>query len=325
MNQGETALWDGRRAAADTQKIVEQNLRLWGSLPYEKYVFLNLIVDSGGGLEHKNSVTMMTGRYATRTHKSYLGWLGLVSHEYFHAWNVKRLRPRELGPFDYENEVYTQNLWVAEGFTDYYSGLQVRRAGLATDAEYLGVGAASDIWSDSLSAHIEALQTTPGRLTQPVGMASYDAWIKAYRPDENSVNTAISYYTKGSVIAWLLDAKLRHSTAGRAGLDDLMRLAYQRYSGERGYDTAEFVAAASEIAGADLQAVVPCGARYDGRTRLLRSSRLVRIGLQEDGRAQERRPGQSIRRNPDARRSWKADHFADSAQRAGRDRRAQRG
>ena len=253
VNEGETSLWDGKRAAADTRKIVEQNLKLWGSLPYEKYVFLNLIVDAGGGLEHKNSFTAMTNRYATRTHKGYLGWLGLVSHEYFHAWNVKRLRPRELGPFDYENEVYTHNLWVAEGFTEYYSGLMVRRAGLASDAEYLGTGAPGELWSDSLSAHINDLQTTPGRLTQPLGMASYDAWIKAYRPDENSGNTTISYYTKGSVVAWLLDGKLRHMSEGRNGLDDLMRLAFARYSGEHGYTTEEFVALASEVAGFDLK------------------------------------------------------------------------
>ena len=254
VNQGETALWDGARSARDTQRIVEQNLKLWGSLPYAKYVFLNLIVESGGGLEHNSSMTIMSSRYTTRTRKSYLGWLGLVSHEYFHAWNVKRLRPVELGPFDYENEVYTHNLWMAEGFTDYYAGLNVRRAGLATDAEYLGAGTTPETWSNSISAPIEILENIPGRFVQPLASASYDAWIKAYRPDENSVNTTISYYTKGTVIAWLLDARIRHSTEGHKTLDDLMRLAYSRYSGERGYTTEQFVGAASEIAGQDLNA-----------------------------------------------------------------------
>lgn len=253
VNQGETLLWDGPRAAADTRRIVEQNLRLWGSLPYDKYVFLNLIVDAGGGLEHKNSFTIMSSRYATRTRKSYLGWLGLVSHEYFHAWNVKRLRPKELGPFDYENEVYTPNLWVAEGFTDYYSGLLLRRAGLVTDAEYLGTGPPGELWSDSLSAHIGALQTTPGRLSQPLATASYDAWIKAYRPDENSGNTSISYYTKGSVVAWLADARMRQRSGGQRGLDDLMRLAFARYAGKLGYTMEDFVGVASELAGFDLR------------------------------------------------------------------------
>jgi predicted metalloprotease with PDZ domain len=254
VNQGETWLWDGPRSARDTQKIVEQNLKMWGSLPYEKYVFLNLIVDAGGGLEHKNSVCMMTGRYATRTRRAYLGWLDLVSHEYFHAWNVKRLRPVELGPFDYENENYTHNLWVAEGFTDYYTGLNVRRAGLSTDAEYLMGGAPGERDMSSLSAQIDALQTSPGRLTQPLEMASYDAWIKAYRPDENSANTSVNYYVKGGLVGWLLDAKIRHLTDGTKSLDDGMRLAFRRYSGTHGYTTPEFVAVMSEVAGQDLSA-----------------------------------------------------------------------
>ncbi len=252
VNEGETALWDGPRSARDTQRIVEQNLKMWGSLPYEKYVFLNLIGDGGGGLEHKSSMTIMSGRYSTRTRRSYLDWLGLVSHEYFHAWNVKRLRPVELGPFDYENEVYTPNLWVAEGFTDYYAGLNVRRAKLAGDAEYLGVGTPQEIWRNSLSAPIEALQSIPGRLVQPLATASFDAWIKAYRPDENSINTSISYYTKGSIVGWLLDAHIRHLSDGRKSLDDLMRLAFSRYSGEHGYTTEQFLATASEVAGIKL-------------------------------------------------------------------------
>lgn len=254
VNQGEGPLWDGARATGDTQKIVEQNLRMWGSLPYSRYVFLNLIVDAGGGIEHKNSFTIMTSRYATRTRKAYLDWLGLVSHEYFHAWNVKRLRPVELGPFDYENETYTRSLWIAEGFTEYYSGLNVRRAGLATDAEYLGAGPPNEVWPASLSSLIESLQTTPGRLVQPIEAASYDAWIKLYRPDENTPNTAISYYVKGALVAWLLDAKIRQVTGDSKTLDDLMRAAYAKYSGEHGYSVDEFVALASDVAGTDLQA-----------------------------------------------------------------------
>ncbi len=252
VNEGETPLWDGARAAKDTQRIVEQNLKMWGFLPYDKYVFLNLIVEGGGGLEHKSSMTIMSSRYSTRTRKSYLGWLALVSHEYFHAWNVKRLRPVELGPFDYENEVYTRNLWVAEGFTDYYAGVNLRRAALMTDAEFLGAGAPNDVPRNSVSAQIETLQTTPGRLAQPLEMASYDSWIKAYRPDENSVNSSISYYVKGAVTAWLLDAHIRELTSDRKSLDDLMRLAYSRYSGAKGYTTSEFIAAAGETAGQDL-------------------------------------------------------------------------
>jgi hypothetical protein len=130
----------------------------------------------------------MASRWATRTRKAHLRWLELASHELFHAWNVKRLRPIELGPFDYEREVFTPSLWVVEGITDYYGDVLVLRAGRSSPQEFL----------DSLSDKIEELQTTPGRAVRSVTQASMDAWIKLYRPDENTPNTAISYYTKGA-------------------------------------------------------------------------------------------------------------------------------
>lgn len=238
-----TSTFDSIRAAADVQKIVEQNLKLWGDLPYDKYLFLNMLTESGGGLEHKNSTLIMTNRWTTHTRKSYLSWLGLCSHEYFHAWNVKRLRPVELGPFDYENEVYTRSLWVSEGFTDYYGELNVHRAGLSTREEYL----------EAISNMIEELQTTPGRLVQSAATASYDAWVKLYRPDENSVNASISYYTKGALIAFLLDGKVRKITNGSKGLDDVMRAAFEKYSGDRGFTPDEFRAVAEQVAGVSLK------------------------------------------------------------------------
>jgi len=241
--EGDPSLYDTKRAAADAQKIVQAARDVWGQLPYPHYYFLDLVVDAGGGLEHKNSTMLMSGRFATRTRRSYLGWLGLVSHEYFHNWNVKRLRPIELGPFDYENEVYTKGLWVAEGFTDYYSGLLVQRAGLSSRDEFL----------DDLSGQIESVQTVPGRLATPVGMASYDTWIKQYRPDENTINTSINYYPKGAVIGFLLDAKIRRATNGAKTLDDAMRLAYSRYAGAKGYTLDQFYATMSEVAGTDLK------------------------------------------------------------------------
>jgi predicted metalloprotease with PDZ domain len=242
VNVGEGGVFDGPRAAKDLEKIVSQDRHLWGSLPYERYIFFNMITESGGGLEHKNSTVLMTNRWATRTRRAYLAWLQLASHEYFHAWNIKRLRPAELGPFDYENENVTRSLWIAEGFTDYYADLQVARAGLQTRDEYL----------EDVSDTIELLQTTPGRLVQSAEMASFDAWIKYYRPDENSNNTSISYYTKGTVIAFLLDAKIRKATNGSKSLDDVMRTAYQRFSGPKGYTPEEFRAVAEQIAGVSL-------------------------------------------------------------------------
>ncbi|MPY90117.1 MAG: PDZ domain-containing protein [Luteitalea sp.] len=242
VNDGEGGVWDGPRSARDVEQIVRATERLWGMLPYEKYVFLNLLTEAGGGLEHKNSTTLMASRWATRTRERYRSWLGLVSHELFHTWNIKRLRPRELGPFDYENEVHTTGLWMGEGFTSYYGDLLVCRAGLTTDDEYLR----------DLSAAIKGLQTTPGRAVQPVSSASYDAWIKYYRRDENTDNTTISYYTKGAIVAFLLDAKIRQATNGRQSLDDAMRLAYERFSGSRGYTQAELRRTFTEVAGVDL-------------------------------------------------------------------------
>ncbi len=242
--EGGSGVWDGPRSARDAQEIVKANLRLWGALPYPRYVFFNMLTEAGGGLEHANSTVMMTSRWRTGTRKDYLGWLGLVSHEYFHAWNVKRLRPVELGPFDYEREVHTTSLWIAEGFTDYYDSLMVRRAGLSTREEYL----------EALGNSIRELQTTPGRLAMPLSSSSYDAWIKQYRPDENSPNATVSYYTKGGVVAFLLDALVRERTNGARSLDDVMRLAFTRYSGGRGYTQEEFRRTASEVAGADLSA-----------------------------------------------------------------------
>ncbi len=240
-NEGEAGVFDGQRAAADLAKVVAEAERLWGSLPYERYAFINVLSEAGGGLEHKSSTVLMASRWATSTRRPYLNWLTLAAHEHFHAWNVKRLRPIELGPFDYERENPTTSLWMAEGFTAYYEHMLVRRAGLMTDAELI----------DGVGADIRDLQTTPGRLAQPVATASSDAWIKHYRPDENTPNTAISYYTKGAVIGFVLDAKIRQATSGAKSLDDVMRLAYSRYSGAKGFTEADFKHVVHDVAGRD--------------------------------------------------------------------------
>ena len=241
VNVGEGGLWDGTRAADDVERIVRAQFELWGSIPYDRYVFLNLITESGGGIEHKDSTVLMTSRWQMRDRERYLDWLTLVSHELFHAWNVKRLRPVELGPFDYENEVHSRSLWVAEGLTVYYGALMVHRAGLSSRDEFFA----------GLSDEIRRLQTTPGRLVQTVEQSSYDAWIKYYRQNENSRNTTVSYYTKGAVIGFLLDAKLRRMTGGAKSLDDVMRLAYDRYSGLRGFTPPEFRATVEDALATD--------------------------------------------------------------------------
>lgn len=261
VNEGEGPMWDGPASARDAAKIVAEYSRMWGGLPYEKYVFFNMLIESGGGLEHRNSTWLNSSRWAyagvddvppggadpsaARSRRpTRLGWLGLVSHEYIHLWNVKRLRPVELGPFDFENEVYTRSLWLSEGVTSYYGPLALARSGLSTEPQFLR----------AMSSAIGQLQTTPGRLVQPVETASFDAWIKLYRPNENSSNTSISYYTKGEVIGFLLDARIRKLTAGAKSLDDVMVLAYKRFGGAKGFTPEDFRKTASEVAGADLSA-----------------------------------------------------------------------
>ena len=244
VNIGEGGVWNGTQSATDIELITRELHRMWGTMPYDRYLFFNMITEAGGGLEHRNSTLLMSSRWATGSRDSYLRWLQLASHEAFHAWNVKRLRPVELGPFDYETEVHTENLWMVEGLTSYYGDLIVHRAGLSSEEEYL----------QALSREIQRLQTTPGREVQPVTLASYDSWIKFYRGDENSVNTSISYYTKGAVIGFLLDMRIRAATNGVRTLDDVMRLAFERYSGARGFTTTEFQNTAQELAGVDLGA-----------------------------------------------------------------------
>lgn len=243
--EGDPVFFDADRAAVDVQKIVEAGGKVMGErYDYPHYYMLNVVNDAGGGLEHKNSFLTMSGRFTTRSPRAYQSWLGLVAHEYFHNWNIKRLRPIELGPFfDYENEVHTKALWIGEGFTDYYAGILLKRTNLVTLEEYL----------DELSNQIEAVQNTPGRLVTSVDMASYDTWIKQYRPDENTANTTVNYYPKGAVIAFLLDARIRRATDGSKSLDDAMQLAYQRHSGPKGYTLEQFYQAMSDAAATNLR------------------------------------------------------------------------
>jgi len=242
VDVGEDGVFDGDRAARDLARVVREDAKMWGGLPYDRYLFLNILAGPGGGMEHSNSTAIMSSRWSTRTRASYLRWMGVASHEFFHAWNVKRLRPAAFKPGEYETEPYTKSLGIAEGFTSYYGPLLVHRAGLSSEEELL----------EDLSRRIHELQSTPGRLVQSLSMSSFDTWIKFYRPDENSVNTAISYYTKGAVAGFLLDAHVRALTHGRKTLDDVMRLALARYPLPGGYTPADFRAAASAVAGTNL-------------------------------------------------------------------------
>ena len=225
VNVGESGYWDGVQAAADLKKMVAAHHEIWGNVPYKKYLFINMIAEAGGGLEHDNCTLIMTSRWSFRSPKKYKDWLSLASHEFFHTWNVRRLRPKNLIRYDYENEMYTRSLWIAEGITSYYEDLALVRSGLITRKEYL----------KRLSETVEKVQAKPGRKVQNLSECSFDTWIKFYRPDENSNNTRISYYSKGTVAAFLLDAKIRRVTKGKRSLDDVMRKMYSEFTGLRLY------------------------------------------------------------------------------------------
>jgi predicted metalloprotease with PDZ domain len=235
--------FDAARAAADVKKIVEAQAALWGGLPFKTYAFLLVFRQGGGGLEHQNSMLATSRADATATAEGYRRWLNFISHEYCHAFNVKRLRPIELGPFDYEREPHTTGLWISEGFTSYLGELAVERAGLTTRDDVLR----------SLSSKIDQLQKMPGRLRQTLEESSADVWTSESISGVNTNGeTSVSYYLKGEIAGFLLDAAIRRATAGAKSLDDLMRLALARFGGERGFTADEFQRTASEMAGVDL-------------------------------------------------------------------------
>ncbi len=254
---GENA-WDNARVARHLEQLVLAQRDFWGDLPYrEPYYFFNLLTGGRGGLEHRQSTVITADRWLSRTSSGISSWLSLASHEYFHVWNGKRMRPVEHGPFEYEHEVYTKSLWIVEGITSYYQHVLLRRAGFYTRDQYLNI--VGDL--------IASIERTPGRLVQALSNASYDAWIKAYRPDENSVNVLFSYYSGGALAALLLDAEIRRVSNGASSLDDVMRAGYHRFSGERGYTEEEFIALVGEVTGHDLSAwirgVVQTPGRWD--------------------------------------------------------------
>ncbi len=246
----EIALWgepqlDERKLVTDLTRIIETEASLFGGLPMKRYVFFIYGTDKGrGGLEHKASTALLYPRTGFASAKGWEDFLTLCAHEYFHLWNVKRVKPRRLVPFDYAQENYTQLLWYFEGGTSYYDNLLTRRAALMSGSRYL----------TRLGESLTALYTTPGRKVLPLADASTIAWTKHYRPDENTPNTAISYYLKGELVCLLLDLTIRRHTADQRSLDDVVRLLWSRFGNETGVPEDGVEAAASEIAGTSLKA-----------------------------------------------------------------------
>ncbi len=236
---------DEKKVVNDFKKIIKECVNVFGELPYKRYVFFSQhFAGGGGGLEHKNSCSLQSGINTFDSLSSYKGYLGLVAHEYFHCWNVKRLRPAPLGPFDYDNENYTQLLWIAEGFTAYYDDLLTYRAGFLTEEEY----------TKAFAGSVSYVLHVPGNNVQSLAESSFDAWIKYYRPNENSQNATISYYTKGSVVAWMLDLEIIKNTKGKKCLDDLMRLMYNKYFKEldRAFTFEDFLQEVNTLVGKDM-------------------------------------------------------------------------
>lgn len=227
---------DLERLCADLKKICSWQIGLFGEpAPVKRYLFMAMIVGEGyGGLEHRASTALLANR-ADLPFKGmgglpdgYKAFLGLCSHEYFHTWNVKRIKPAAFVPYALDRENHTRLLWVFEGFTSYYDDLALLRAGVIGVDDYLGL----------LAKTISTVQRGSGRLRQSVAESSFDAWTKYYRQDENAPNAIVSYYAKGSLIALALDLKLRALSQGRCSLDELMRLLWKRY-GQTGVGVGE--------------------------------------------------------------------------------------
>ncbi len=225
------------RFVRDLQRICSAHARLFeprgGKAPVDRYLFLLTLVGDGyGGLEHRSSTALIANRHDMPRHgleapdEGYRRLLGLASHEYFHTWHVKRIKPAAFAPYRLDAESYTRLLWVFEGFTSYYDDLMLRRAGTIDRAAYLGL----------VAANLSRVLAGPGRKLQSVAESSFDAWTKFYRQDENAANAIVSYYTKGGLVALALDLAIRERTAGRRSLDDVMRLMWRRYG--RDFDTA---------------------------------------------------------------------------------------
>ena len=212
--------YDLDRVVRDLSRIVEAEAELFGGLPYDRYDFQVILTDKGrGGLEHLTSTSLIYPRSGFSDPKSYEDFLELACHELFHAWNVKRIRPAALTPYDYTQEQFTRLLWAFEGFTSYYDTLLLVRAGVIDEKRYL----------EKMAERATDIQRIPGRKISTLDESSLVTWVKFYRQDESTPNTTVSYYVKGELMAMLLDLTLRRETGNRRCLDDVMRLLWERH------------------------------------------------------------------------------------------------
>lgn len=243
--------FDSERLARDLSKICAEQIQMFHEpAPMDHYLFMTMAVTDGyGGLEHRASTALickrddLPKRGMNAMTDGYRSFLGLCSHEYFHLWNVKRIKPAAFTPYDLTKENYTTLLWAFEGITSYYDDLFLVRAGVISVESY----------RELLAQTITRVMRCPGRLLQSVAESSFDSWIKFYRPDENTNNTVVSYYAKGSLVALALDLTIRQYTNDAKSLDDVMRILWQRY-GKTGVGVPEngLELVSSEVAGCDM-------------------------------------------------------------------------
>jgi predicted metalloprotease with PDZ domain len=259
---------DPQALIADTRRLIETEATLFGGLPYDRYLFILHLSTGYGGLEHKDSTTLLFSRHGFKQRDSYEDFLTLVAHEFFHLWNVKRIRPKALEVFDYERENYTPSLWFSEGATSFYDNVIPLRSGLYDAKTYL----------KNFSKSITRYLTTIGRKVQPLSHSSFDAWIKLYRPDANSSNSQMSYYLKGEMVVFLLDLSIRKRHDNGRSMDDVMRSLWETFGkAEIGFTPADLNATIAAIAGFDLTEFF---AHYlDGLEALPFQAMLVAFGL----------------------------------------------
>ncbi len=266
---------DDQRLLRDLRAIVEATADLFGGFPFERYLFMiHALPERGGGLEHACSTTLDIAGMAFEDERGYQRFNELAAHEFFHAWNVKRIADQVLGPFDYSGENYTRLLWFHEGFTEYMESIVLMRAGLISSERYL----------KDLAEDWAKYATRPGRNVTPLSELSFEAWIKQYKPADNFTNMAVSYYEKGKWAGLLLDLMLRQATAGRRGVPHLFRRLWQSHGRRARPITAATIRAAAEaIAGRSLADTF---ARFiDGTAELPVISWLRRSGVEVQARA----------------------------------------
>jgi predicted metalloprotease with PDZ domain len=241
-----TGTWDEKKIISDIAKLVKANKEFWGALPYERYIFmLHVTPSAGGGTEHINSTIMGAHPFVFSNSDRYTGFLGLVSHEFFHTWNVKQLRPSGIQPYDFSKENYVKELWIAEGGTDYYGSLFLARNGFLSPERFL----------EQVAAGIQSERLRPGNRIQSAAESSFDAWVKFWRETQNSYNSEADYYEKGAQIFVCLDLEIRENSQNSASLDDVMRTMFQTYRlGAKGYTVEDFQKVAEQKAGKNLSA-----------------------------------------------------------------------